>query len=150
MLPSSNSQWMNHAPTKTSKSIFQEADSLAVRSAWCNLNTDWEEIRRLRKGIIWLGFVTFLVIWCCTYNLYGSLLPLYKNKKWAVVMFKWGKKCENKHLKILTKVWVLLLFLNQQTVLDFSLFFPYFWTNNSYIFLKTKLSTNPYSSSLRK
>lgn len=103
------------------------------------------------EGVIWLGFAIFLLIWCCTYNLYRTLLPLYKNKK-CVIMFKWDNTRENKHFKILTKVWSLnITFLKPMDCVGFfCLLFPYLWTNNSCIFLKTKLSTNSCSRSLRK
>lgn len=53
---------------KVIQEYFQDAYSFAVRSAWCNPNNDWEEMRRLREErVIWLGFATFLVIRCCTY-----------------------------------------------------------------------------------
>lgn len=108
---------------KVIQEYFQDAYSFAVRSAWCNPNNDWGEMRRLREErVIWLGFATFLVIWCCTYNLYGSLLPLYKNKK--CVMFKWDNTCESKHFKILTKVWSLsITFLKPKDCPGFSPFF---------------------------
>lgn len=45
---------------------------------------------------------------------------------------------------------IITFFKSPDCLRFFSLLFPYFWTNNSYIFLKTKLSTNSCSSSLTK